>query len=65
MKKTEALQMAIKLNITEKEIEEAMIDNVRMGYMEIVGIDENGKNLYRATRASKEHIRKLSVKDFK
>ena len=40
-------------------IEDAIAENIRRGYIELVEIDENGESRYRLTEAGKAHVEEL------
>jgi hypothetical protein len=46
---------------TVAEIEAGMGENVRLGYMEIVGVDESGQPTYRLTEAGKRRVEAMGL----
>jgi hypothetical protein len=39
-----------------RAIEESLGENIRLGYVEVVGVDENGEITYRLTPEGKRHV---------
>jgi DNA-binding HxlR family transcriptional regulator len=45
--------------LTEEQIEEALEQNVRLGWMERAGTNEEGERLYRLTKAGEKKVEGL------
>ncbi len=45
--------------MTPDEVEEAIAENIRLGYIEAAGVNEDGEPVYRVSDAGKAHLRSL------
>ena len=51
------------MKFTEEELDQGIAENLRLGYMEILGHDDKGEPIYRMTEKGEEFVKNMHKRD--